>query len=83
MLNKEHNKYEGLQEIVNIRSSLNLGLSNEIKKAFPSTVPAIRPEILRTKISGASWLAGFAITPKGVRNLTFLLPFKILNLRMV
>lgn len=34
LLNKEHNKYEGLQEIVNIRSSLNLGLSNEIKKLF-------------------------------------------------
>jgi hypothetical protein len=34
MLNKEHNTYEGLQEIFNIRSSLNLGLSNELKKLF-------------------------------------------------
>jgi len=34
MLNKEQNIYEGLQEIVNIRYSLNLGLSNELKKLF-------------------------------------------------
>jgi hypothetical protein len=60
LLNKEHNTYEGLQDIVNIRSSLNLGLSNELKKAFPGTVPAIRPEFLLKNISGPSWLAGFA-----------------------
>jgi hypothetical protein len=60
MLNKELNTSEVLQEIVNIRSSLNLGLSNELKKAFPSTVPAIRPEFLLKNISGPSWLAGFA-----------------------
>jgi NADH:ubiquinone oxidoreductase subunit K len=52
LLNKEHNTYEGLQDIVNIRSSLNLGLSNELKKAFPGTVPAIRPEFLLKNISG-------------------------------
>ena len=60
LLNKEHTTYEGLQEIVNIRSSLNLGLPNELKKAFPGTVPQIRPEILLKNISGPSWLAGFA-----------------------
>ena len=60
MLNKEHNTYEGLQDIVNIRSSLNLGLSNELKKAFPGTVPQIKPEFLLKKISDPSWLAGFA-----------------------
>lgn len=60
ILNKEHNTYEGLQEIVNIRSSLNLGLSNELKKAFPSMVPAIKPEFILKDISSSSWLAGFA-----------------------
>ena len=60
MLNKEHNTYEGLQEIVNIRSSLNLGLSNELKKAFPCTVAQIKPEFLLKNISSPSRLAGFA-----------------------
>jgi len=60
LLNKEHTTYEGLQEIVNIRSSLNLGLSNELKKAFPGTVPQIRPEMFLKDISGPSWLAAFA-----------------------
>jgi hypothetical protein len=60
ILNKEHNTIEGLQEIVNIRSSLNSGLSNELKIAFPSIVPQIRPENLLNKLIGPSWLSGFA-----------------------
>ena len=35
MLNKEHNTIEGIQKIVNIKASLNLGLSNDLKEAFP------------------------------------------------
>jgi hypothetical protein len=42
MLNKEHNTFEGIQKIVNIKASLNLGLSNELKKAFPEVVPVIK-----------------------------------------
>lgn len=38
MLNKEHNTLEGIQKIVNIKASLNLGLSEDLKKAFPNTV---------------------------------------------
>jgi hypothetical protein len=39
MLNKEHSTLEGIQKIVNIKASLKLGLSNDLKKAFPKTIP--------------------------------------------
>lgn len=38
MLNKEHNILEGIQKIVNIRASLNRGLSKDLKEAFPLTI---------------------------------------------
>jgi hypothetical protein len=40
MLNKEHTNSKGIQKIVNIRASLNTGLSNDLKEAFPITIPA-------------------------------------------
>lgn len=40
MLKKEHNTSEGLQKIINTRASLNTGLSNDLRKAFPITVPS-------------------------------------------
>ena len=45
MLNKEHNTPEGLQKTVNIKASLNLGLSNDLKEAFPYTMAATKPEV--------------------------------------
>ena len=45
MLNKEHNTPEGLQKTVNIKASLNLGLSNDLKEAFPYTIAATKPEV--------------------------------------
>lgn len=39
MLNKQHNNLEGLLKIVNLRASLNLGLSKDLKEAFPLVVP--------------------------------------------
>lgn len=39
MLDKEHNTLEGVQKIVNIRASLNLGISKDLKEAFPRAVP--------------------------------------------
>lgn len=63
MLNKEHNTLEGLQQIVNYRASLNLGLSKELKEAFPLTVPAEKPEIgNNVDYSNLSpeWVAGFS-----------------------
>lgn len=42
-MRKEHLTHEGLIAIVNIRASLNLGLSGELKEAFPKVVPIKRP----------------------------------------
>ncbi len=67
MLNREHLNEEGLQEIVNIRASLNLGLSNVLKSAFPDTIPVSRPLVtnqLSNKIPHPQWVSGF-VTGEG------------------
>lgn len=38
MLNKEHSYLEGIQKAVSIKYSLNLGLSKDLKEAFPPTL---------------------------------------------
>jgi NADH:ubiquinone oxidoreductase subunit K len=58
--NKEHNTYEGIQEIVNIRASLNLGLPNNLKISFPKALPVKKPSYEFTGFIEPSWLAGFA-----------------------
>jgi hypothetical protein len=50
MQNKAHLTTEGLQEIINIKSSMNLGLSDELKFNFINTVPVQRPTIITTNI---------------------------------
>lgn len=40
---KEHITLEGLQKIVNIRATLNFGLSKELQLMFPETIPVSRP----------------------------------------
>ena len=45
MINKEHLTIEGIQKIVNLRASINLGGSESLKEAFPNTVPVERPVI--------------------------------------
>lgn len=63
MVDKVHNTLEGLQEIVNYRASLNLGLSKELKEAFPLAVPIKRPEIEKNvdyKNLSPEWVAGFS-----------------------
>ncbi|HLT42013.1 MAG TPA: hypothetical protein VKZ95_04850 [Sphingobacteriaceae bacterium] len=49
----------GLQEIVNLRASINNGLSDELKAAFPNTNPVPRPEVVHQVIKDPNWLAGF------------------------
>jgi len=44
MLEKEHNTLQGIQKIVNNKASMNLGLSNELKEAFPETIPVNKEE---------------------------------------
>lgn len=59
MMQKEHLNKEGFQEIVNIRASLNLGLSENLKAAFPKTIPVSRLLVENSKIPDPEWIAGF------------------------
>lgn len=62
MLEKEHNSLEGIQKIVNIKSSMNKGLSNELKEFFLETIPVKREEIKNNYVvsEAKEWMAGFA-----------------------
>jgi hypothetical protein len=60
VLNKEHLTDKGLRKIIALRASLNLGLSEELKTAFPDIIPTVRPLVQCQKIQDANWLAGFA-----------------------
>lgn len=40
--NKEHLTMEGIQKIISLKASINRGLTDELKVAFPETVPALR-----------------------------------------
>jgi len=64
MLNKKHLTESGLQEIVNLRASLNLGLSDELKAAFPNTIPVKRQILTKQQIPHPQWVAGF-VTAEG------------------
>lgn len=64
MLNKEHLTPEGLEQIVAIKASLNLGLPDRIKQAFSSVIPVQRPPTLKPVIPHAKWMQGFT-TVKG------------------
>jgi hypothetical protein len=50
MNNKEHLTLEGLQKIIAFKASLNLGLSDELKGAFPDIVPIERSLVQDQKI---------------------------------
>ena len=57
--NKEHLTPEGLRKIVALRASMNLGLSDKLKVAFPDVVPVVRPVVSNPTTIDANWLAGF------------------------
>lgn len=50
---------EDIQNIVNIRASLNNGLSEALKEAFPNIVPGVKPLIVNQGTPAPEWLAGF------------------------
>ncbi len=54
---------EELREIVNLKASLNKGLSPTLKELFPHTIPAeriqVKDELQRNNPEHAEWLAGF------------------------
>ena len=57
--NKEHLTLEGLQKIVNIKASINLGLSEKMIESFPKSVKVERPQVKNIKIQDPNWLRGF------------------------
>lgn len=59
MLEKNHSTLEGIQKIVNIKASMNLGLSDVLKGAFPETMPIVK-EANYIKDIPQEWMAGFS-----------------------
>jgi hypothetical protein len=45
MKQKEHLTQEGLEKIVSIKASVNLGLPDSLKAVFPNIKPVSRPKI--------------------------------------
>ena len=60
MKDKKHLTLDGLQEIINIRASMNLGLSSLQKSKFINYNPVPRPITNYTEIPNLYWIAGFA-----------------------
>jgi LAGLIDADG DNA endonuclease family protein len=56
---KAHLTKEGLHQIINIKASLNLGMSENLKSYFTKITPIERPIIKTTNIPDPQWLAGF------------------------
>lgn len=59
MRKKEHLTTEGLAKMLSLKASINLGLSNELKTAFPDIIPVERPKVEYPTYIDPSWLAGF------------------------
>ena len=59
MKNKYHLSNEGLNQIINIKASMNLGLSEFLKSEFLNFSPVERPIIKTESISDSNWIAGF------------------------
>lgn len=58
--NKAHLTLEGLEKIVNIKASMNLGLSDILISEFPGYVPVERPVINNDNINlNPYWISGF------------------------
>jgi hypothetical protein len=56
---KEHLTIKGLAKVISIRASMNLGLSNVLKIAFPDTIPVDRPKVEVPTSIDPIWLLGF------------------------
>ncbi len=60
MQSKEHLTLEGIQKILNIKATLNFGLSKELQLMFPETIPVPRPLREIREIPHSQGIAGFA-----------------------
>ena len=59
MISKAHLSIEGLYQIINIKASINLGLSDLLKSEFNIFTPVDKPIINTENIPDPSWIAGF------------------------
>jgi LAGLIDADG endonuclease len=59
MKNKAHISIEGLNQILNIKASMNLGLSYVVKSEFNKIIPIDRPQINTQNIPDPHWITGF------------------------
>lgn len=58
--NKAHLTFQGLKEIINIKASMNLGLSDALQSEFIGYVPVERPVINYDNITlNPKWISGF------------------------
>jgi len=64
MTNKAHLTMEGLYKIINIKASMNLGLSDILKEEFKEFYSVERPIINTECIPDGNWLSGF-VTGEG------------------
>lgn len=55
---KEHLTAKGIKKILSIRASMNLGLTDSLKIAFPDVIPILKP-IIKSEIPDPYWVAGF------------------------
>lgn len=67
---------KGLQEIINIRASINLGLRD--KTNFPNTIPVARPLVENNQIPDPLWVAGFV---SGEGNFLVMINRDVVSLR--
>ena len=58
--NKKHLTVDGMQEIVNLKASLNFGASDKLKALFPKIVAVPRSGIKFNGTLDPNWLSGFA-----------------------
>lgn len=59
MSKREHLSSSGLLNVVNIKASMNNGLSENLKAEFPLSVPYPAPQIGNPEIPHPLWIAGF------------------------
>ncbi len=76
MKSKEHLTDIGLQEIVNIRATLNRGLSPELTTAFPNTKSVARPLVVNQKIPSPFWMAGFTSGEGSFQTVVYAYPLR-------
>lgn len=59
MVKKYHLTSDGLQDIVNLKASLNLGLNDTLKAFFPNYKALYKPHVSLINIPNPFWLVGF------------------------